>query len=84
NRMDQVFADPQVVARGMRIDLPHRLAGAVPQVRTPLVFSATPLGYDRPPPLLGEHTADVLQGRLGLAADEVAALARRNVIQIRS
>ena len=84
NRMDQVFADPQVVARGMRIDLPHPLAGAVPQVRTPLVFSATPLGYDRPPPLLGEHTADVLQGRLGLAADEVAALARRNVIQIRS
>ena len=84
NRMDQVFADPQVVARGMRIDLPHPLAGAVPQVRTPLVFSATPLGYDRPPPLLGEHTADVLQGRLGLAADEVAALARHNVIQIRS
>ncbi|HYQ99166.1 MAG TPA: CaiB/BaiF CoA-transferase family protein [Casimicrobiaceae bacterium] len=84
NRMDQVFADPQVVARGMRIDLPHPLAGTVPQVRAPLVFSATPLGYDQPPPLLGEHTADVLQARLGLAPDEVAALARRNVIQIRS
>ncbi len=83
NRMDQVFADPQVVARGMRIDLPHPLAGTVPQVRTPLGFSATPLDYRRPPPLLGEHTADVLRARLGLAADEVSALAQRDVIQIR-
>ena len=39
NRMDQVFADPQVVARGLRTDLPHPLAGTVPQVRTPLEFS---------------------------------------------
>ena len=62
NRMDQVFADPQVVARGMRIDLPHPLAGSVPQVRAPLGFSATPLDYRQPPPLLGEHTAEVLRG----------------------
>ena len=84
NRMDQVFADPQVVARGMRMDLPHPAAGSVPQVRTPLGFSATPLGYDRPPPLLGEHTAAVLRERLGLADDAITALARRDVIQIRS
>jgi len=83
NRMDQVFADPQVVARRMRIDLPHPLAGGVPQVRAPLGFSATPLDYRQPPPLLGEHTAEVLRGRLGLAADEVTALAQHNVIQIR-
>ena len=83
NRMDQVFADPQVVARRMRIDLPHPLAGGVPQVRAPLAFSATPLDYRQPPPLLGEHTAEVLRGRLGLAADDVTALAQHNVIQIR-
>ena len=67
----------------MRIDLPHPLAGGVPQVRAPLGFSATPLDYRQPPPLLGEHTAEVLRGRLGLAADEVTALAQHNVIQIR-
>ena len=83
NRMDQVFADPQTKARGLRLDLPHSLAGTVPQVRAPLGFSATPLCYDRPPPLLAEHTASVLRERLGLAPDDIAALARRNVIQVR-
>jgi len=83
NRMDQVFADPQVVARELRLDLPHPLAGAVPQVRAPLALSETPLSYDRPPPLLAEHTATVLRERLGLAQEEIAALARRDVIQIR-
>jgi glutaryl-CoA transferase len=83
NRMDQVFADPQIIARGMRKDLRHPLAGAVPQVRTPLEFSATPLGYDRPPPLLGEHTAAILRERLGMADDAIAALAARDVIQMR-
>ena len=83
NRMDQVFADPQVEARGLRLDLPHPLAGSVPQVRAPLGFSATPLSYERPPPLLAEHTALVLRERLGLAPDDIAAFARRNVIQIR-
>jgi crotonobetainyl-CoA:carnitine CoA-transferase CaiB-like acyl-CoA transferase len=68
----------------MRVDLPHPLAGAVPQVRAPLVFSASPLAYDRPPPLLGEHTATVLRETLGLADDAIAALAGRNVIQVQA
>jgi crotonobetainyl-CoA:carnitine CoA-transferase CaiB-like acyl-CoA transferase len=42
NRLDQVFADPQLAARGLRRDLPHALAGIVPQVGTPIRFSATP------------------------------------------
>ncbi len=83
NRMDQVFADPQIVARGMRKDLRHPLAATVPQVRAPLEFSATPLDYDRPPPLLGEHTAMVLRDRLGMSDDAIAALAARDVIQLR-
>ena len=67
NTLDQVFADPQVAARGMKLDLPHPLAGTVPQVGNPLQFSATPIAYDRAPPLLGEHTAAVLRERLAHA-----------------
>ena len=76
NRIDQVFADPQVVARGMRVDLPHPLAGTVPQVGNagPLLGDAASR-YDRAPPLLGEHTAEVLRERLGFADATIAELA---------
>ena len=84
NTLDQVFADPQVAARGMKVDLPHPLAGTVPQVGNPLKFSATPVAYDRAPPLLGEHTAGVLRERLGLAAATLDDLAARGVIQVRA
>ena len=84
NTLDQVFADPHVAARGMRLDLPHPLAGTVPQVGNPLKFSATPVGYDQPPPLLGEHTAAVLRERLGLSIDAIADLAARGVVQLRT
>ena len=80
NRVDQVFDDPQVRARGMRIDLPHPLAASVPQVRAPLRMTATPLRYAHAPPLLGEHTDDVLHERLGLARDAIAALRARGII----
>jgi len=82
NGVDQVFADPQVNARGMRIDLPHPLAGQVPQVRTPLALSATPLAYDRAPPLLGQDTASVLHERLGLDEHAIAKLAARRIIGV--
>jgi crotonobetainyl-CoA:carnitine CoA-transferase CaiB-like acyl-CoA transferase len=80
NRLDQVFADPQIQARKMKIDLPHPLAGTVPLVRTPLLLSRTPLGYDAAPPLLGEHTRSVLHARLGLDAAALDDLAVRGVI----
>jgi len=83
NRLDQVFADPQLAARGLRMDLPHPLAGSVPQVGTPIRFSATPAAYGRPPPLLGEHTAEVLRERLALDPRAIAALAARGVIGVR-
>ena len=84
NRLDQVFADPQVRARGMRFDLPHRLSGTVPQVGNPLHFSATPVAYTQAPPLLGEHTLAVLSQRLSLSAESLADLAARGVVEISS
>ena len=83
NRLDQVFADPQVIARGMQKDLPHPLAGTVPQVRAPIAFSETKPECERPPPLLGEHTAEVLRDRLAISPDAIADLARRGVIGLR-
>jgi formyl-CoA transferase len=82
NRLDQVFADPQVHARGLRFDLPHRLSESVPQVGNPLHFSATPVAYTQAPPLLGEHTATVLSLQLGLSAASLADLAARGVIEV--
>ena len=67
NRLDEVFADPQVIARQLRIDLPHAVAGTVPGVANPIRLSASPVAYDRGPPVLGEHTAQVLQQWLGVA-----------------
>jgi formyl-CoA transferase len=84
NRLDQVFADPQVLARGMRIDLPHPLSGTVPQVGNPLHFSATPVAYTQAPPLLGEHTTVVLSQRLGLSAESLADLGARGIVAVRS
>lgn len=65
NRIDEVFADPQVAARGLRVDLPHPLAGTVPLVANPVRLSASPIDYGRAPPLLGEHTAEVVAEWLG-------------------
>ncbi|MFQ5985398.1 MAG: CoA transferase [Alphaproteobacteria bacterium] len=60
NDLDQVFASPQARARGMRMELPHKLAGHVPLVKNPTNFSLTTPEYRPPPPLLGEHTEEVL------------------------
>jgi formyl-CoA transferase len=82
NTIDQVFADPQVIARGMRLDLAHPTAGSVPQVGAPFRFSKTPVRYDLPPPLLGQHTVDVLRGRLGFDDRRIDDLAARGVIGV--
>ncbi|KPB77237.1 CaiB/BaiF CoA transferase family protein [Pseudomonas cannabina] len=80
NDLAQVFADPQVVARGLAIELPHALGGSVPQVASPIRLSETPVEYRWPPPLLGEHTAQVLQELLGLSSEEVALLSAEGVL----
>jgi len=83
NKLDQVFADPQLRSRGMRLDLPHPLAGSVPQVNVPVKMSGTPPAPEHPPPLLAEHTLLVLRERLALSDDALAALAAEGVIGIR-
>ncbi|EKG29850.1 CAIB/BAIF protein [Pseudomonas avellanae] len=80
NDLAQVFADPHVVARGLAIELPHALGGKVPQVASPIRLSETPVEYRRAPPMLGEHTAVVLEALLGLGGDEVASLRAAGVL----
>lgn len=65
NTIDRVFEEPQVRHRQMVRDIPHPLSGNVSQVVSPLNFREAPLTYDKPPPLLGEHTAQILS-ELGL------------------
>jgi len=80
NDIAQVFAEPQVLHRQLRLDLPHPFAGSVPGVRNPVLFSRTPLEYDRSPPPLGADTDEVLRQRLGLDSGAVAALRSRGVV----
>jgi crotonobetainyl-CoA:carnitine CoA-transferase CaiB-like acyl-CoA transferase len=79
NRLDEVFADPQVRARGMTVQLPHPLADSVTLVASPLKLSATPVQALRAPPLLGEHTDEVLAA-IGLGAAERQALHGSGVV----
>ncbi|MEE4159628.1 CaiB/BaiF CoA transferase family protein [Pseudomonas syringae] len=80
NDLAQVFDDPQVLARGLAIELPHALGGRVAQVASPIRLSETPVEYRRAPPLLGEHTSQVLQDLLGMSGDEVVALREAGVL----
>lgn len=80
NDLEQVFSDPQVRARGVRVDVPHPLSGTVPQVANPVRLSATPIVYHTAPPTLGQHTREVLQGILAMEENELAELARKGVI----
>ena len=63
NDLQQVFADPQVVHRGMRLELksPAAKGGIIPGIRTPIMLDGTPTASERPSPRLGEHTAEILR-----------------------
>jgi crotonobetainyl-CoA:carnitine CoA-transferase CaiB-like acyl-CoA transferase len=80
NDLDEVFANEQVRARGMEIALPHPTAGNVKLVRNPMRMSATPATSDKAPPLLGEHTDEVLRDVLGKNDEEIAALRAGGVV----
>jgi formyl-CoA transferase len=80
NDLAQVFADPQVRHRRMQVRAPHPAAGEVTMVANPIKFSGTPIAHDRAPPLLGEHTTEVLHGVLGLDDAALAALRAEGVV----
>jgi crotonobetainyl-CoA:carnitine CoA-transferase CaiB-like acyl-CoA transferase len=80
NGIDQVFADPQAIARGLKITMPHPVAGALDLVASPLRLEKTPPEYRLPPPLLGEHTDEILGELLAISPDKRAALRARGVI----
>ncbi|HEX4883352.1 MAG TPA: CaiB/BaiF CoA-transferase family protein [Casimicrobiaceae bacterium] len=80
NTIDRVFADPQVVARGMRVDLPHPRAGTLPSIASPMRFSETPIEYTHAPPVLGQHTAEVLRELCGVDDAELARLRDAHVV----
>jgi crotonobetainyl-CoA:carnitine CoA-transferase CaiB-like acyl-CoA transferase len=73
NSIAETFDDPQVKARGLRIDLPDADGNLIPGVRTPIVFSGTPLSYERPSPRLGEHGDAILAELNSLEAEKKTA-----------
>ena len=79
NTLKDTFENEQVIARGLRFDLPHPTAGTVPMVGNPIKYSGSQLEYHMPPPMLGQHTHEVLAS-LGYTESEVAQLASRNII----
>ncbi len=80
NRVDQVFSDPQAIARGLTISMQHAAAGPIDLVASPLRLARTPPEYRLPPPVLGEHTDDVLQNVLGLDGKAMEDLRAKSVI----
>ncbi len=80
NNMKEVFENPQVRHRALRVEMPHTAGVPCPTVASPMRFSATPVAYDVPPPRLGEHTREVLGSVLGLSAAEIDRLAGSGVI----
>ena len=80
NDLRQVFEEPQVKARGIRLELDHPAAGKLPSVASPMRFSGTPLEFRLAPPLLGQHTDEVLKGLLGKSDAEIAKLRAEDVL----
>jgi crotonobetainyl-CoA:carnitine CoA-transferase CaiB-like acyl-CoA transferase len=80
NNVEQAMADPQVKARGIEFTLPHPLKPDLRLIASPVRLSRTPPSYDRPPPLIGEHTDEVLHDWLDMDDDAIAALRRDGVI----
>jgi len=80
NRVDEVFADPQAIARGLTVVMNHAAVGSLELVASPLRLSATPPEYRNAPPLLGEHTDEILSGVLELSDAEIARLHGAGVV----
>ena len=79
NSLDQVFEEPQVKARGMKVTLPHPLAGKVDVVGSPMNFSDSKIEYRLAPPTVGQHSDEILKS-LGYDATKIKALKEKKII----
>ncbi len=80
NDLGQVYEEPQVKARGIKVELDHPVAGKLPTVASPMRFSATPVEYKLAPPLLGQHTEEVLRDLLKLDAAAITQLRADGIV----
>jgi crotonobetainyl-CoA:carnitine CoA-transferase CaiB-like acyl-CoA transferase len=80
NNMKEVFEDPQVKHRELRVDIPHSSGGTAPVVASPMRLSATPVEYRFAPPLLGEHNDEIYRGLLGKSEAEIAKLKSAGIV----
>jgi crotonobetainyl-CoA:carnitine CoA-transferase CaiB-like acyl-CoA transferase len=80
NTVADVFADPQVQARGLKLDLPHPSIGSVPSVANPIKYSATPISYRSAPPMLGADTDEILREMIGVPPEEIARLRKAGIV----
>jgi crotonobetainyl-CoA:carnitine CoA-transferase CaiB-like acyl-CoA transferase len=80
NTIDQTFADPQVLHRGLKVDLPRPGTKPVTVLANPIRFRGLPLGRYAPPPTLGQHTEEVLMQELGLTSTEITELKSQGVL----
>ena len=80
NNMEHLFADPQVRHRDMIAEVPHPTIGTLRLAGIPIKYSETPGAVRLPPPLLGEHTGEVLAGVLGYSPDRIQALRNEGAI----
>ena len=80
NSIEQVFSHPQVLARNMVVEAEHPTAGSIRMAGIPFELSRTPAAVRSAPPLLGEHTADILAEVLGMSMDDINSLRERGVL----
>jgi len=80
NRVDEVFSDPQAIARQLTVAMPHSMAGTINLVASPIRLAKTPPEYRLAPPLLGEHTNEILTDVLGKTEAQIQELRRRSLI----
>jgi crotonobetainyl-CoA:carnitine CoA-transferase CaiB-like acyl-CoA transferase len=80
NNMQQVFEDPQVQHRGLKVEIPTAAGVPCPGVASPMRFSETPVEYTVPPPTLGQHTQEILRDLLGMDQQALDALAAKGIV----
>jgi len=81
NNYRQVFENPQVIHRGLRVDIPRAAGGTVSTIASPMRLQGTPVTYEQAPPTLGEHTEWWLRERMGRSQEQIDALLAAGVVQ---